>query len=1130
MIRRLILLFLFAWPLFSFGQQSDYYAHFNFSSFTTRQKNKSIEYSKYLSAEVKDHPEAGSLPYRRPPVDDCFEVLQKRDAFSRYFIKENSNGSRFFLQRSEAAINYQDKNGFWREIDHRLKKTDDKIFIADQQPSPVSIDLVNDRMSVVNGSDTIFLLGKTSLNIEEKKLSHSASSIKAGDDGVYISEYYPGIDLVYTVRQGSVEFSFVIREKLSLGAGELVMEQPIEFTGGLEMVKSSAENKDFSLIDRDGREAFYIGKSIAFDHGKNRISLKAVYQDGKISVHVPSSFLNASSTIYPVIIDPTVTASNTLPLGSITGSGFGASCFTGGCNYNLSVNAPANATITNMYFSFEYLAVNGLCNAEDGGFTIDYGSCRAPSTGAFSCQFPLTNFYCTYTNQPLTEFVPCFPGPACIPQQQDFVLNFYRCNNDPSAGCSNSCIAATQPWIMTIEGETIGISAITPPVQICSGDNVSLQVVAQYGVQPYAYLWSNSASTDTTTVNPVTSGSYTVTVTDVCGNTASASVNVTISANTNQGFSISPASVCVNEPVRITANGAGLISAFDWFVPGAGFPGNTIQDDNDILISYSIAGTYPITLSFTDGSCTFDSTLNVTVVAPAIADVTLTAIPATAVCSGIPITFSAAATNGGTNPSFTWLINGTTVQTGANTVYTSSTLTNGDLVQVILTSSSSCVSPQQDTASLFAPVNPPVTPSVTITSNNAVCEGDLVTFTANPINGGGGPNYSWQVNGVNVGSGPTYTSSTLVNGDIVAVTMTTSAGCATTPTASSQITMNLQPNSIPDVVITATPGDTICAGQQVTVEASLNNPGIVATYQWMVNGILTGATGSTFTSNQLRNGDIVQAIAIGSGQCFSVNRDTSNLVRIITRAPISVSLQTPAIVCPGVPLTITASASGGTGVYYYNWNVSPIDASSITFTPTTGTTVMVAVTDLCTRLPGLDTLSFQLLTGPEADFTYSNPQPGSFNNILQFENTSVNAVSYLWTFFDLNDTVFSTDSDPQHQFEEQGEYDVLLISQSGNGCIDSIRYTVIVREQLAIYIPNAFTPDGDLVNDEFGPIGASVTTYNMKIYSRWGDVIFDDNDKLWNGSVNGKMVPQGIYLYRIDTGDEVRVGRVAVVR
>jgi gliding motility-associated-like protein len=342
--------------------------------------------------------------------------------------------------------------------------------------------------------------------------------------------------------------------------------------------------------------------------------------------------------------------------------------------------------------------------------------------------------------------------------------------------------------------------------------------------------------------------------------------------------------------------------------------------------------------------------------------------------------------------------------------------------------------------------------------------------------------------------------------------------------------VSLLPRILPAVLIIASPNDTICAGEQVTVNAQLSGTGLTATYQWFLNSINTGVTGSTYTSNGLRNGDVLQAVATANGQCLTVNQDTSNIIRIISRPPIVANILQASSVCPGTPATFNVSASGGTGTYYYNWNVSPLDTSSITLVPVDGQEILVAVSDNCTRLAGTDTLTVNLLPGPAADFSYLNPQPGSFNYTLEFNNASVNSSSWLWTFFDENDTAFSTDENPQYTFADQGEYQVLLISQNANGCVDSVRYTVIVREDLAIYVPNAFTPDGDLVNDEFGPVGASIHSFSMTIYSRWGEKIYESRDMSWNGTMKGKPVQQGIYLYRIEAEGEVFVGRVAVVR
>lgn len=1132
---RLLILSAFLLPLFMQAEQG-YFMNANFTSFTARPKCLSDEFKSHLGSGFNSHPDAGYLPYRKPPVSNCFEVLSKRDAFSRLFIVDGSNGRHFFRQTAEAPINYLDKNGRWREINPRLKPAGNNgAFIADEQPVPLTANSQSGYIDLSNGTNRFAIshgvrLYHVSNGVKTLLSDEQMNSVQAGDDGLYFNGETSGVDLVYKVGQGRFEYSMVINRDLQLTSGELIMEASIQLSNGMSVRRSDESRNELEVIDGGGSTVFSIGKAVGFDANHFRIPLTMEWEPGKLFVRMPVSVLNRPEIKFPFVIDPTVTATNSLPLSSITGSGFGASCFTGGCNYSLSVPSPANATLTNVYFSFEYLAVNGLCNAEDGAFKIDFNSCTAPSAppGVFTCAFPITNFFCSYSNQPLPEFISCLPAPSCAPQLLNFDLTFYRCTNDPSGGCSNNCIAASQPWIMTVEGETLNLLAITPSATICSGDAVPLQVLAQYGVPPYSYSWTGGAITDTVTVFPTSTTNYTATVTDACGNTVQGTSTVTVTPNANPGFTISPVNPCQGSPVTITGNGAAPFTDYDWTIPGAGLPGNIFNDNSTPIVTFSIAGTYPVTLNFSGSGCVFDSTITVTVNAPVVPDVLMTASPSTAVCEGTPITFTANPSNGGATPFYTWLVNGTVVQTGT-TSFTIASLTNGDLVQLVMTSSLSCVDPVTDTASLFAPINIPVTPAVSITNTSGICEGDTLTFTANPTNGGT-PSYQWLVNGSPSGTGAVFTTSTLSNGDVVSVIMTSNLACVTSPTANAQTTVSLIPRIIPAVQISASPSDTICAGQQVTLQAQLTGTGVTASYQWLVNSIYTGITGDEFSSSGLRNGDVVQAIATANGQCLTVNTDTSNIIRIISRPPVRANLTLPSAVCKGEPVTIQANATGGTGTYYYNWNVSSIDSSAITIIADSGKVIMVAVTDNCTVRPGLDTLVLNVLPGTVADFSYANPQPGSFNHELLFTNTSENATSFLWTFFDLQDTAYSNEENPVHQFDEEGEYDVLLVTQSPAGCIDSIRYKVIVKEEVAIYVPNAFTPDGDLKNDEFAPIGESVKSFQMAIYSRWGQKIFESKDLAWNGTVNGRMVENGVYLYRIETAGETIVGRVTVIR
>ena len=179
-----------------------------------------------------------------------------------------------------------------------------------------------------------------------------------------------------------------------------------------------------------------------------------------------------------------------------------------------------------------------------------------------------------------------------------------------------------------------------------------------------------------------------------------------------------------------------------------------------------------------------------------------------------------------------------------------------------------------------------IIPSVNIAAapGNTICTGTNVTFTATPTNGGT-PSYQWKVNGVNAGTNSsTFQSSTLVNGDVVTVVMTSSLACANPTTATSNtITMVVTGTVAPSVSIAAAPGNTICTGTNVTFTATPTNGG-TPSYQWKVNGVNAGTNSNTFQSSTLVNGDAVTVVMTSSLACANPATATSNAITMVVTA------------------------------------------------------------------------------------------------------------------------------------------------------------------------------------------------------------------------------------------------------
>lgn len=89
--------------------------------------------------------------------------------------------------------------------------------------------------------------------------------------------------------------------------------------------------------------------------------------------------------------------------------------------------------------------------------------------------------------------------------------------------------------------------------------------------------------------------------------------------------------------------------------------------------------------------------------------------------------------------------------------------------------------------------------------------------------------------------------------------------------------------------------------------------------------------------------------------------------------------------------------------------------------------------------------------------------------------------------------------------------------KKGDGNIKSTSNTVEISPDASLYIPNAFTPNNDNINDMFGAVGEGITEFHMEIYDRWGTLVFVANDisTKWDGTFDGTPGQQDAYVYKI---------------
>lgn len=181
----------------------------------------------------------------------------------------------------------------------------------------------------------------------------------------------------------------------------------------------------------------------------------------------------------------------------------------------------------------------------------------------------------------------------------------------------------------------------------------------------------------------------------------------------------------------------------------------------------------------------------------------------------------------------------------------------------------------------------------------------------------------------------------------------------------------------------------------------------------------------------------------------------------------------------------------------------------------------------------------EVFPSPTARFAIYPPVVNIPEDELYLDNRSVDAISYLWNFGDGNT---STDFEPRYKYQAEGIYDIELIAYNAGGCTDTSRVVSAVEaiESGQLLIPNAFAPTITVAgskNNIFIPLVRKVTKFNMLIFNRWGELLFESKsvEEGWDGTYKGKLCPQDVYVYKITVEYEngrqfVKTGDVTLIR
>ena len=147
-------------------------------------------------------------------------------------------------------------------------------------------------------------------------------------------------------------------------------------------------------------------------------------------------------------------------------------------------------------------------------------------------------------------------------------------------------------------------------------------------------------------------------------------------------------------------------------------------------------------------------------------------------------------------------------------------------------------------------------------------------------------------------------------------------------------------------------------------------------------------------------------------------------------------------------------------------------------------------------------------------------------NVLLLNN-STGKEQTQWSWYMEHDRLFRpTTENAEYFFANEGRYSIVYVVANKWNCADTIIKVLEIESDFVFYMPNAFTPNADARNEVFKPVAHGIKKYQLQIFDRWGERIFDTNnpEEGWDGTFRGQPCKQDSYVWRV--GVTTNVGRI----
>jgi len=416
-----------------------------------------------------------------------------------------------------------------------------------------------------------------------------------------------------------------------------------------------------------------------------------------------------------------------------------------------------------------------------------------------------------------------------------------------------------------------------------------------------------------------------------------------------------------------------------------------------------------------------------------------------------------------------------------------------------------------------------ITPQINMSGFVSFCDGLAVTFDNVSFNG---TDYVWDfgVSGItsDVSNAfePTYTFPAPGTYTVMLVVNPSGAPCSDTTYQTFTVFDELIPSFVP-------PPPQCITGNSFDIVGQGVYPLVGSTFLWDFGSANSPATASTEDANNVvfsEYGYLPITYTVYYNVCDVSYKDS---VLVYAEPTIDFEISDELKCAPYLAEFVDLSFA--TTDLFYAWNFGDgtdlSDLSDPTHLYSTPGVYDVTLT-IWTTSGCIDTLTLfepdliEIFPSPTSSFTVNPPEATVFYPNFYFQDYSVDGISQTYYF---TDGASSTQPNVWHSYVESGYHYPYQVVINQYGCPDTTWGQVYVIPYTTIFVPNAFTPSGDSKNEVWKPVVYDTETYELWVFDRWGQLILNSTseDAFWDGTINGKPAPIGLYIYQIKYVDHL---------